>query len=137
MPVGKAARTRVRLQVSVLTSIFWLVLGMFAMVAIEGTTQSHTVLRSVSACAFAFALGKTLTAHSLRCVVVARRSPYRTGWTYIDAFYFCVITLTTVGLGDFVPETGPGIKFAYFYCMVSAMWLPRRTHGWLGWFRSD
>jgi hypothetical protein len=40
-------------------------------------------------------------------------------WTYIDAFYFSVITLTTVGLGDFVPSTGPGIKFAYLYCMVS------------------
>ena len=40
-------------------------------------------------------------------------------WNYIDAFYFSVITLTTVGLGDFVPSTGPGIKFAYLYCMVS------------------
>ena len=29
-----------------------------------------------------------------------------------------MITLTTVGLGDFVPATNAGIKFGFFYCMV-------------------
>ncbi len=130
LPVGKAARTRVRLQVSVLTSVLWLVLGMFVMVALEGATQPH--MRDTPTCTFAFAVG-VLTAHWLRCaVLIARWPPFQTDWTYIDAFYFCVITLTTVGLGDFVPETGPGIKFAYFYCMVSCTKFGcAGAHGWL------
>ncbi len=40
------------------------------------------------------------------------------GWTWLDSFYFSVITLTTVGYGDFSPQTDPGKVFTmvYIFC---------------------
>lgn len=40
------------------------------------------------------------------------------GWEWIDALYFTVITLTTVGYGDFSPETNGGKVFAIIYIFV-------------------
>lgn len=37
------------------------------------------------------------------------------GWAYLDAFYFCVISLTTVGYGDFTPATQAGKIFTMVY----------------------
>ena len=40
------------------------------------------------------------------------------GWTYIDSLYFSVITLTTVGYGDFSPQTTEGKLFTIFYIFI-------------------
>jgi len=40
------------------------------------------------------------------------------GWTWIDSAYFSVITLTTVGYGDYSPQTDGGKLFAIFYIFM-------------------
>jgi hypothetical protein len=37
------------------------------------------------------------------------------GWSPLNAFYFCAITLTTVGYGDLSPQTAAGKLFTVFY----------------------
>ncbi len=40
------------------------------------------------------------------------------GWTFTDAFYFSVITLSTVGYGDLSPVTTVGKLFTAVYILV-------------------
>lgn len=39
-------------------------------------------------------------------------------WNWIDSFYFTVITLSTVGYGDFTPHTNAGKIFTTFFIFI-------------------
>lgn len=41
------------------------------------------------------------------------------GWSWIDAFYFSVTTMSTVGYGDLAPKTDFGKLFATLYIVVA------------------
>lgn len=40
------------------------------------------------------------------------------GWSFLDAMFFSVATISTVGYGDMVPETGAGRIFTMVYIFV-------------------
>jgi voltage-gated potassium channel len=37
------------------------------------------------------------------------------GWSYLDALYFCVISVATIGYGDLTPTTPEARLFTIFY----------------------
>ena len=49
-------------------------------------------------------------------------------WNYLDGLYFCFISLTTVGLGDYVPAHNPDRSSRNFYKFcVMREWASLRT----------
>lgn len=40
------------------------------------------------------------------------------GWSWLDSLYFSVITLTTIGYGDFSPQTTMGKLFTLGYIVI-------------------
>jgi len=69
----------------------------------------------------------TITRRQLFAVGMASLALLSTGavffhWTehlsWVDAFYFCTVTLTTVGYGDIVPVTDAEKIFTIFYILI-------------------
>lgn len=40
------------------------------------------------------------------------------GWRWLDSLYFSVITLATIGYGDFTPKTDLGKAFTIIYVLI-------------------
>lgn len=46
------------------------------------------------------------------------------GWTYFESVYYCFVTLTTVGFGDFVPTRDPdSIQYQGLYRVCASGWI--------------
>jgi len=54
---------------------------------------------------------------------------YIEGWSWLDSLYCSVITLTTIGYGDFSPQTDLGKIFTLLYIVVGVAFI-------LGFFNS-
>lgn len=39
-------------------------------------------------------------------------------WSWVDAYYFSVVTLSTIGYGDLTPQTTVGKLFTTFYIFI-------------------
>jgi len=50
---------------------------------------------------------------------------YLEGWSWVDSLYFSVITLTTIGYGDFSPQTDAGKLFTMIIMQKRVMEINR------------
>ncbi|XP_071761891.1 potassium channel subfamily K member 17 [Centroberyx gerrardi] len=45
------------------------------------------------------------------------------GWTFAQAIYYCFITLSTIGFGDYVADNNPDKDYPEWYSILMASWI--------------
>ncbi|XP_076833933.1 potassium channel subfamily K member 17-like [Brachyhypopomus gauderio] len=45
------------------------------------------------------------------------------GWSYSQAIYYCFITLSTIGFGDYVADSNPDTDYPEWYGCILAVWI--------------
>lgn len=73
--------------------------------AVVNAISRHTFRLLLAAVAFMLAFG-TIFYH------------FTEKWSWLNAYYFCVVTLSTVGYGDYTPHTDAGKLFTTFYILA-------------------
>ncbi|GAB5582093.1 potassium channel subfamily K member 6 isoform X1 [Prionailurus viverrinus] len=98
------------------------------------TTRWGWDLRQVACWHLVVLLGVVVTTCFLVPAAIFAR--LEEGWSFLDAFYFCFISLSTIGLGDYVPGEAPGqphralykvLVTAYLFLGLVAMMLVLQT----------
>ncbi len=54
------------------------------------------------------------------CLIILGANVYHNveGWRMLDSYYYTIVTVTTIGYGDFVPKTDTGKIFTMFYSFL-------------------
>ncbi|TRY54214.1 hypothetical protein DNTS_030477 [Danionella cerebrum] len=45
------------------------------------------------------------------------------GWSYSEAIYYCFISLSTIGFGDYVADSNPATNYPEWYSCLLAVWI--------------
>ncbi|XP_018550605.1 potassium channel subfamily K member 17 [Lates calcarifer] len=84
---------------------------------LEGKTRRRTCTR------FFVHLVSYLSGAALFFIVPMIVFQLQEGWTYSQAIYYCFITLSTIGFGDFVADSNPDKAYPEWYSILMASWI--------------
>ncbi|XP_060939284.1 potassium channel subfamily K member 17 [Limanda limanda] len=84
---------------------------------LEGKTKRRTCTR------FSVHLVSFLSGAALFFIMPMLVFQQYEGWTLAQAIYYCFITLSTIGFGDFVADSNPDKAFPDWYSVLMASWI--------------